>query len=323
MIGKLAGAPYFNDNRMPKNKVQRDNPDLTNEMFKFNKINFNKDQYGLFEIGVKQCFGTLFVNLNENKEEREKLWQYQFGDLEANYGHYPYHDLRVIEQYHYEIEANWKMIAENFMEYYHLPWVHPELCQVSSVANHIRRQGTGQYTGFVTYPLSYGGTAADPDAFVPFVGLNDVDAEASWFIHIFPNLSLFLFPHHVISLIASPTSQPGITKEKMTVLMDKSVKDQYENPTNDTDQAIKDKVEQLKQFYILVNSQDIMAVENVQKGLASNNVYRGGRLSAKFEEPIYRFQNILIDYMTDEFMKTYPGDSDFVPSQFLKKDTNQ
>ena len=87
--------------------------------------------------------GTLFVNLCQDKDRRESLWEYQMGDLYDNYGHYPYDDMRIIKQYEYNIESNWKLIAENFIEYYHLPWVHPELCEVSSVANHIRRQGTG------------------------------------------------------------------------------------------------------------------------------------------------------------------------------------
>lgn len=106
------------------------------------------------------------------------------GDLGATYGHYPWSRMAVVQQNEYRIEANWKMVAENFMEYYHLPWVHPELCQVSSVANHIRRQGTGQYTGFATYPLTSGGTPADPDVFDPFEGINEADREAAWFIHV-------------------------------------------------------------------------------------------------------------------------------------------
>lgn len=320
--GKLAGAPYFNDDKMPKNKLQRNDPSLTNEMFEFKKINFNKQDYSLFEIGVKEFMGTLFVNLDADTARREALWQYQFGDLNENYGHYPYSDMRVVEQYKYSIQANWKLIAENFIEYYHLPWVHPELCMVSSVANHIRRQGAGQYTGFATYPLTYGNTPADPDAFAPFSGLNASDLEAAWFLQIFPNISYFIFPHHIITLICYPTKDPGVTAEKMTVLMDKSVK-QHLNDVKDlseAEDAVKEKVKKLTDFYQLVNDQDIEAVESVQRGLQSTgHVYRGGRLSAKFEEPIYRFQHILVDYMTDCHMKEYPGDHDFVPSQFVQK----
>ena len=313
----MAGAPYFNDDRMPNNTEQRNNPDLKNEMFEFNKINFNKEEYGLFEFGVRECMGTIFVNLNINKEERDSLWKYQFGDLEENYGHYPWNDMRIVKQYEYEINANWKLIAENFIEYYHLPWVHPELCEVSSVANHIRRQGTGQYTGFATYPLSYGGTPADPDAFKPFININNTDKEAAWFIQIFPNISYFIYPHHIVTLITYPNlTNPGVTKEKMTVMMDKEICDIYKN---NKDKDIVDKINELTDFYVLVNDQDIGAVENVQNGILSNDVYRGGRLSAKFEEPVYRFQHILIDYMTDQQRKEYPGDDDFVKSQFIQK----
>ena len=312
--GKLMGAPYFNDDKMPLNEKQRKDPTLKNEMFQFKPINFNKDEYGLFEFGVKEFMGTLFVNLDTNISRRERLWNYQMGDLNEHYGYYPYDNMRIIEQYEYTINSNWKMISENFIEYYHLPWVHPELCQVSSVANHIRRQGCGQYTGFATYPLTYGGTAADPDAFEPFAGINDVDKEASWFIQIFPNVSYFLFPHHLATLITYPQS-PGVTKEKMTLLMDKSIKEKIDN----NDVETKNKVKELSDFYVMVNDQDIKAVEKVQKGVQCNNVYRGGRLSAKFEEPVYRFQNMLVDYMTDDYLKEYPGDDDFVKSEFLKQ----
>ncbi len=54
----------------------------------------------------------------------------------------------------YEIEANWKLVAENFMEYYHLPWVHPGLVKVSPINAHYRWQGPGTYIGFCTSPIA-------------------------------------------------------------------------------------------------------------------------------------------------------------------------
>merc|ERR1712013_580884 len=165
--GKLAGAPYFNDDRVPSNKHQRAAKSSKNELQAFTKINFSKEKYGLLEFGVRLQMGTLFVNLDADLERRDALWNYQMGDLAAHYGHYPYSAMRTVAQLEYAIESNWKLVHENFMEYYHLPWVHPELCEVSSVANHVRRQGRGQYTAFATYPLTYGGTPLDPDAHRP------------------------------------------------------------------------------------------------------------------------------------------------------------
>merc|ERR1712187_915237 len=98
-------------------------------------------------------------------------------------------------------------------------------------------------------------------------------------------------------------------------MMDKSVKDSVDSG----DEAVRKKVNDLVDFYVMTNNQDIWAVENLQRGINSNNVYRGGRLSAKFEEPVYRYQNILIDYMTDHHMNDRPGDADFVHSSKLVK----
>jgi hypothetical protein len=46
----------------------------------------------------------------------------------------------------------------------------------------------------------------------------------------------------------------------------------------------------------MVNVQDISAVERVQRGLGAR-AYRGGRMCFRFEEPIHRFQNMIIDLM--------------------------
>ena len=132
---------------------------------------------------------------------------------------------------------------------------------------------------------------------------------------VFPNISYWIFPHNVVTLITSPTEDPGVTKEKFTVMMDKDIKQKME----DGDEAVRAKVKDMVDFYVLTNNQDIGAVESVQQGIRSNNVYRGGRLSAKFEEPVYRFQQYLIDYMTDHCMNVHHGDADFVHSALLKR----
>ena len=51
-------------------------------------------------------------------------------------------------------------LVENYLEYYHLPAVHPALCDVSGVDEHRRNQGTGMYLGFRTDPLTQAGSRA-------------------------------------------------------------------------------------------------------------------------------------------------------------------
>ena len=57
----------------------------------------------------------------------------------------------------------------------------------------------------------------------------------------------------------------------------------------------------------MVNAQDIAAVERVQKGVQPR-AYPGGRMCFQFEEPIHRFQNMMIDLMT-ALDRVPPGDA--------------
>ena len=40
-------------------------------------------------------------------------------------------DLVTVETHEYDVEANWKVIVENYQECYHCSSIHPELCRVS------------------------------------------------------------------------------------------------------------------------------------------------------------------------------------------------
>ena len=76
---------------------------------------------------------------------------------------------------------------ENYLEYYHLPAVHPELCDVSGVDEHRRNQGRGMYMSFATEPLSKGGTPIDPGRIPPFPTLRPRHHEMAYHVAIFPN----------------------------------------------------------------------------------------------------------------------------------------
>jgi choline monooxygenase len=184
------------------------------------------------------------------------------------------------------------------MEYYHLPCVHPELCQVSGVNEHDRFQGSGTNTGMTTSPLSY--DASNPlSAELPAMqGLNDAEQQSAYWILIFPNIALFLLPHHLLTLLYRPDGA-GRTIESADMLV---------LPEAMADPNFKQKFKEIFKFWDLVNNQDITAVERVQVGLQSK-AYPGGRMCYRFEEPLHRFQNMVIDYMVGR--PTIPqGDSD-------------
>lgn len=142
---------------------------------------------------------------------------------------HPLDELVVVREKSFEPEANWKLLMENFMEYYHLPAVHPELCLVSGVEertsclslslsldlsftntarNNIttdsRAQGKGMNVGFLTYPMTRGGTPIDPGILPAMPGLTGRNLETAWFHALFPNTFYFLLPDHIFVVILSP-----------------------------------------------------------------------------------------------------------------------
>ena len=78
----------------------------------------------------------------------------QLGDLPARTAGYRLDEWELARVAEYDIAANYKLVGENFMEYYHLPWVHPGLVKVSPMEAHHRWQGTGMYMGFCTSPIA-------------------------------------------------------------------------------------------------------------------------------------------------------------------------
>ncbi len=115
---------------------------------------FNKEDYHLLPIKVEQFGCFIFVNLDQNAEP---LSDY-LGDLPHHYRNFPLDEFVLVKRKTYSIRANWKLVAENFLEYYHLPWVHPELCEVTAIDMHKRNQGAGMYMSFYASPLLKGNT---------------------------------------------------------------------------------------------------------------------------------------------------------------------
>ena len=104
---------------------------------------FDKADYSLHGVRVDAWGPLIFVSLDPDVMPLAQ-W---LGDLPERLGGFELDKWEVRGTKDYDIAANWKLIAENFMEYYHLPWVHPELMKVSRIQDHYRYQGTGMYTG--------------------------------------------------------------------------------------------------------------------------------------------------------------------------------
>jgi choline monooxygenase len=210
----------------------------------------------------------------------------ELGDLPARLAGHRLDEHRLVRRVDYEIAANWKLVAENFMEYYHLPWVHPGLVKVSPLKHHYRWQGTGMYVGFCTSPIAANTDDGGWQGLPALSTLDEEDSTSARFVWLFPNIAINALPNHTFLLLARPDG-PSRTREVAYLLA-------HPEPLARADATVEAEADGLMSFWDEVNREDIAIVERVQSGLA-DPAYTGGRMCYRFEESVHRFQNMVID----------------------------
>jgi choline monooxygenase len=274
--GACLGTPLFDESGIPEEE---------RGIFDMSDIRrFDKADYNLLSVNVDAWGCLVFVNFADDPEPLAE----HLGDLADRLAGYRLDEWAIARTKTYEIAANYKLVGENFMEYYHLPWVHPSLVQVSPMKSHYRWQGRGMYTGMTTTPIAQNSEEGGWNGLPHIGGLDDADAASARFVWLFPNVALNVLPSHVFVMLARPTAA-GHTSE-LTYLLT------HPDSTEAAGARAEAEVDQLASFWDLVNSEDIAIVERVQEGLAIL-AYTGGRMCYRFEEPLHRFQNMVIDRM--------------------------
>jgi choline monooxygenase len=249
-----------------------------------NVTSFDKADHGLYPARVDSWGCLVFVCLDlEAPSLSEEL-----GDLPERLAGYRLAEQRLLRRVEYEIAANWKLIGENFMEYYHLPWVHPGLVKVSPLKAHHRWQGTGMYVGFCTSPIAPSREDEGWHALPALAALNEDDGSSARFVWLFPNLALNALPNHTFLMLTQPT-EAGRTQEVTYLLA-------HADSIDRAGDTLEQEVDSLLAFWDEVNREDIAIVERVQEGV-SDLAYTGGRMCYRFEESVHRFQNMVIDRM--------------------------
>jgi choline monooxygenase len=275
--GACLGTPLFT----PEAGI----PEAQQGLFDMSEVKeFDKADHGLHPVRVDEWGCLVFVCLDP---EAPPLAD-ELGDLPERLAGYRLADQRLVRRVEYEIDANWKLIAENFMEYYHLPWVHPALVKVSPMSAHYRWQGPGMYVGFCTTPIAANTDDGGWQGIPAMSGLPGDDAVSARFAWLFPSLAINALPNHTFLMLVRPTAA-GHTSEVTYLLVP-------EETATGLDAGGERAVDELVAFWDEVNREDIEIVERVQRGLA-NPEYTGGRMCYRFEESVHRFQNMVIDRM--------------------------
>jgi len=285
--GRCLGTPLFT----PESGI----PAAQQDAFDLSGVSsFDKADYGLYPARVDSWGCLVFVCLDPDAPSLAD----ELGDLPQRLAGYDLDGHRVLRRVEYEIAANWKLVAENFMEYYHLPWVHPGLVKVSPLKNHYRWQGSGMYVGFCTSPIAANTDDGGWHGIPALSTLDDADAVSARFVWLFPTIAINALPNHTFLLLARPRTATSTSEVAYLLAHSESVDRAGESLERETGELLA--------FWDGVNREDISIVERVQAGLA-DPAYTGGRMCYRFEEPVHRFQNMVIDRMLG-IRRVPPGD---------------
>jgi Rieske 2Fe-2S family protein len=155
---------------------------------------------GCFSLRAVRCAvveGLVMVDLSGTAPPAED----HVGDLASSLARYRLPELRRAQRIVYEVDANWKAIAENYSECLHCPGVHPELNQLSHYLSGETLSGAGAWCGGSMTLRDGAATMAregSETARPPIAGLSDDDARSVLYYLLFPNTLISLHPDYVM-----------------------------------------------------------------------------------------------------------------------------
>jgi phenylpropionate dioxygenase-like ring-hydroxylating dioxygenase large terminal subunit len=257
--GSLRGAPYVKfDERCPK------------------------ERFSLVQVGLETWGGFIFLNLSAGSLPP---LQAQVESSAAKLARYPLQDLRRGAQVVYDVQANWKVIMENYNECYHCGPVHPELCALVPA---FREQGGAalDWAGGIPHrPGAWTFTASGTSSRAPFPGLSEKEKTHHNGEVVYPNLLLSVAAEHVAAFTLWPKG-PDLTRIACEFLFHVT---ETTKPGFDPNDVV--------DFWDLVNRQDWKVCESVQAGMKSRG-FRGG-FYAPMEDPSLDIRRYLEKHLGD------------------------
>ncbi len=216
--------------------------------------NFDRGSIRLTPIDVREWNGLVLARVGNGP-----AFDTLYGGIEEIAGpgaldKLTHHTARI-----FDVNANWKVYVDNYLEGYHLPFVHPGLTQLVDYGNY--KTELGPSWSLQRSPVEESGPYA---------------AGEGLYFFVYPNVMLNIMPGRLQTNRVIPT---GLDSCKVEF-------DFYYAPGAEVRAA-----EDLR-FSDQVQEEDRLICEHVQKGLASS-VYKPGRLSPSREGGVWHFHNLL------------------------------
>jgi choline monooxygenase len=158
----------------------------------------------------------------------------------------------------YEVNAHWALYCENYLEGFHIPYVHKSLNEIVDYGTYTTE--TFRYSSLQT-------------------GYDDAGKVAGRYLFVFPNMMFNFYPWGISINIVRPVTSSTTVVEFLTYVSDESLIAQGAGADLHG-----------------VELEDEAVVESVQKGIRSR-FYSHGRYSATREEGTHHFHRLIAEFM--------------------------
>ena len=233
--------------------------------------NFSLDEHRLKEIKSEAWNGFIYVNLDGNASPLAPRLS-GLNDILANY--------HTDEMINYFVEediwdANWKALVENFMEGYHLSYVHPTTLRPVTPTKRVKKLPDGE--GYTAYAADYeeGYEArkyGHPD-------LSEEEANRSTLFCVYPSQVASQSPHLLVYMSIQP-----LTVNQLKIRWSISVRDR---------EMLELEADKLLTLWRQVNEEDKVKLEILQQCLTSQHATQGPLAPDDYEGTIKDFHHYL------------------------------
>jgi glycine betaine catabolism A len=249
------------------------------------QADFDRKDYGLHPIRVDTWGGFVWVNL----EPAGPSLKESLGPFFGRFDRFPLSELRLGGRQVYEVEANWKIIVENFSECYHCAPVHPSLNRLTPYLSGDNdasfRPGDGSRSmfsgGFMEFAQDFQSMTRSGYTKRPLIpGMTADDRKRVYYYVLFPNTFFSLHPDYLMIHHGWPTSPSRTRVENEFYFTPEAVA----APDFDPSDAIG--------LWDEINRQDWTVCELVQQGMRSR-AWNGGHYSDQ-EELVADFDEFVL-----------------------------
>jgi choline monooxygenase len=228
----------------------------------------------LHQLPLFQWDKFLFTSLNEKFSPQEFL-----KDMIARVGWMPLREFRFQPELskEYVVDANWALYCENYLEGFHIPFVHAGLNAVIDY---------GDYETELFFPFSslqIGISKTGEDCFhLPWSSPDYGKNVAAYYFWVFPNTMFNFYPWGLSINVVEPVSVDRTRVKFVSYVWKEELRSA--GAGGDLDK---------------VELEDEEIVQNVQKGVRSS-FYKHGRYSVTRERGTHHFHRLLAHFLSEE-----------------------